>query len=131
VDERAMICPNCSRSNPPDAAFCTQCGTALGVDDRALSSRGTWAPSSHTKPGWQTYDNIPVSPLARKVGLVLVGVLLVGGVFFFARIGGAPSSVLAPIYNVGDGTCVHKPSPRATSGTHSWTCRHGHWIAQH
>jgi hypothetical protein len=130
VEQPAMICPKCSRSNVPDAAFCTQCGSPLTPDDRALSTRGTWAFSSHVKPGWRTYDDIPVSPLARKLTLVLVGAALVVGLIFVARIGGSPSSVLTPIYNVGDGTCVHTPSPHATHNTHSWTCVHGHWIAQ-
>ena len=131
MDEPAMICPKCERSNVADATFCTQCGAVLDETDRALSTRGTWASSSHAKPGWRTYDDVPVSPLARKVALIFVGVVLIVGLVLFTHIGGAPSSVLTPIYGVGDGTCVHTTPPHATQDAHSWTCRHGHWIVNH
>ena len=131
VDEAAMICSKCSKANPPDATFCTQCGEPLNERDRALSTRGMWATSSHEKPGWRTYDDIPVSPAARKAALAIVAAVLIVGLFMFAHLGGAPSSVLAPIYNVGDGTCTHTQAPHANHDTHSWTCRRGHWVAQH
>ena len=111
--------------------FCTWCGATLDAADRALSAKSTWSASSHSKPGWRRYDDIPVSPLARKVAFVIIGVVLVVGLFAFAHLGGAPSSVLTPIYGVGDGTCQHTPPPHATPDAHSWICRRGHWIAQH
>ena len=125
-----MICPHCARANAADAAFCTQCGRPLVATDRALSSKGMWSTSSNAKPGWRTYDDVPVSPLARKVALAIIGAVLLVGLIAVFHLGGAPSSVLTPIYNVGDGTCAHTPPPHATHDTHSWICQRGNWIAQ-
>ena len=131
MDGAAMICSKCARENPTDATFCTQCGSPLRDTDRAVATRGMWASSSRAKPGWRTYDDIPVSPLARKVAFALVGIIVVVGLILFTRGGGAPSSILSPIDNVGDGTCVHTPAPHATSADRTWICRNGHWVAQH
>jgi hypothetical protein len=68
VNRGARVCPSCGRDCASDARFCSQCGTALNVDDDAPGYAG-WS-SSRSASGAVAADDATVVPAADVTGLI-------------------------------------------------------------
>ena len=102
------FCTHCSTANPPNALYCSKCGSPLGAADGVSPDTSSSpvpplaslsAESVHGGSNTEKVDTIPKSNIQKRPWLlpsaIAVGVLMIGALYFWLFImddlGGAPT----------------------------------------